>query len=71
MKKKKYYKSTSYPVPDGHPTRHRPRRNFWGIFTKKIHLMKTAIILVLHQTLHCMMQKMNMTLIMNQMVTNN
>lgn len=30
MKKKKYYKSTSYPVPDGHPTRHRPRRNFWG-----------------------------------------
>ncbi len=30
MKKKRYHKSTSYPVPDGHPTRHRPRRNFWG-----------------------------------------
>lgn len=30
MKKKGNYITTSYPSPDGHPTRHRPRRNYWG-----------------------------------------
>lgn len=30
MKKKSSYSSASYPSPDGHPTRHRPRRNYWG-----------------------------------------
>lgn len=32
MKKKSHLQSSSdsYPVPDGHPTRHRPRRNYWG-----------------------------------------
>ena len=30
MKKKGNYSSASYPDPDGHPTRHRPRRNYWG-----------------------------------------
>ena len=30
MKKKSIIHSSSYPSPDGHPTRHRPRRNYWG-----------------------------------------
>ena len=30
MKKKRNINSSSYPIPDGHPTRHRPRRNYWG-----------------------------------------
>ena len=30
MKKKNNLISSSYPIPDGHPTRHRPRRNYWG-----------------------------------------
>lgn len=30
MKKKYISHSSSYPSPDGHPTRHRPRRNYWG-----------------------------------------
>ncbi len=30
MKKKRNTISTLYPVPDGHPARHRPRRNYWG-----------------------------------------
>lgn len=24
------YSSTDMPIPDGHPTFHRPRRNYWG-----------------------------------------
>lgn len=30
MRKKSIIHSSSYPSPDGHPTRHRPRRNYWG-----------------------------------------
>lgn len=32
MKKNKInsYSSVNMPVPDGHPTYHRPRRNYWG-----------------------------------------
>ena len=30
MKKNRNFSSVSYPSTDGHPTRHRPRRNYWG-----------------------------------------
>lgn len=30
MIKKDQFKSVSMPIPDGHPTYHKPRRNYWG-----------------------------------------
>ena len=29
-KPKRQYSEVNMPLPDGHPTLHRPRRNFWG-----------------------------------------
>ena len=30
MKKKENIFGGSMPIPDGHPTYHKPRRNYWG-----------------------------------------
>lgn len=30
MKRKEKLISVSMPIPDGHPTYHKPRRNYWG-----------------------------------------
>lgn len=29
-KSKRQHSEVNMPVPDGHPTLHRPRRNYWG-----------------------------------------
>lgn len=30
MSRKGKFESISMPIPDGHPTYHKPRRNYWG-----------------------------------------
>lgn len=64
MKKKRIMHSSSYPSPDGHPTRHRPRRNTGGICMMRTPL--TRIVTTLQQilTLRCMTQRMIMIPIM-------